>query len=74
MTLDMTFEAREKLIKRDAFKEGIEQGILKGRNEEHLNTLYNAIQGGVSKDTLINVFHYTDSEYETALEELRLSK
>lgn len=61
MTLDMTFEAREKLIRRDSFEEGIEQG--------RLAVLKAAIQGGMNKESIIGVLKFSEDEYEAAIKE-----
>lgn len=70
MTLDMTFEARESLIKRDAYEDGKEEGIglgiKQGVSSERLKAIRTAIAGGITKDIIINVLKYTEDEYAEA--------
>lgn len=71
MTLDMTIEARENLIRRDSYEEGLQngiaQGIENGKAQERINAIKTAIAGGMAKEVIINVLKYTEEEYESAL-------
>lgn len=60
--LDFTFERREKLIRRDSLEEGLEMGLITGRQEgEKIGLLKGKIE-------LLNEMQYSISEIAAKLE------
>jgi len=77
MTIDMTFERREELIRRDEREEGrIEgrlegrlEGRIEGRNEGHLEMLiYSVKDGEISIESAANRLGISEEEFKTHLE------
>ena len=59
MTLDMTFERREELIRRDERAEGMAKGIAEGETKASIRTYLNCINRGMSEEDAIAISEIT---------------
>lgn len=62
MTLDMTFEHRMEVTRREALEEGYNKGQEEGREEERTNCIKNMLRSGITPEKIEEICGYTLQE------------
>ncbi len=65
MAIDMTWEVREGLIRKEEREEGRLEGLMEGKSTERIHAIKNLIQKGQTKEFILELA-YSEEEYETA--------
>ena len=65
MAIDMTWEVREGLIRKEEREEGRLEGLMEGKSTERIHAIKNLIQKGQTKEFILELA-YSEEEYEAA--------